>query len=168
MRLLVLLITGGMVLFLNGCIMSSGVLQRKTTASESNMSSGPSKERRTAKNVHSTFLDTLNVENEIVLGDNDFEKHSITAPKESGLDNSGAESLFRIQVFASNRIETVREQKKELEKYTSEQVLIGYDAPYYKLYTGGFARRQDAQSVLIKLKKSGYPDAWITTVKDKP
>jgi len=158
----------GTALLLNGCLISSSVMQKKSTDSETTVPEAPIKERRTSKKVTTTFLDTLNAENEIVLQDNDFDKNSPSTNSESVTGGSLQEQLFRVQVFASNNIENVREQKKELEKNTNEPIVIGYDAPYYKLYAGGYTKKQDAQVTLTKLKKTGYPDAWIVAVKDKP
>ena len=116
-----------------------------------------------------TFLDTINRGNELALTIDDFEKNGeqkvaiVTSHK-----GSGVEARYRIQVFASNRIETIREKKKELEKQIKEEVVIGYEAPYYKLYAGSFQRRQDAKIMLPKLKKLGYLDAWIVSINITP
>jgi hypothetical protein len=120
--------------------------------------------------VRSTFLDTINEGNELALSDNDFDRGSGQAVQSvpSTTSSVTTDIRYRVQVFASNRIETVREQKKELEKKVPDQVLIAYEAPYYKLYTGSFQKRQDAQLILLKLKKLGYNDAWIVSTSIVP
>lgn len=115
------------------------------------------------KTIQYTFLDTVNRGKELVLTDSDFSSETdLGTSGETGTDGV-KENRFRIQVFASNRIETIREQKKELEKKITERVDMGYDAPYYKLYTGSFVKRQDAQPLLKKLKALGYVDAWVVS-----
>lgn len=115
-----------------------------------------------------TFLDTINSGNELLLTDADFGKSDQKDVSDGSSGKSITETRYRIQVFASNRIETAREQKKELEKKITEQVVIGYEAPYYKLYAGSFLKRQEAQAVLIKLKKLGLIDAWIVSTSVFP
>jgi hypothetical protein len=156
-------------LCISGCITSSSSLKRKTVVQHSRqpITTAMVKEKRATSQINYTFLDTINRENELLLTDSDFKKD--IAQTQSVLSNNALpESLYRIQVFASNRIETVREQKKELEKNTDEPLFIDYDAPYYKLYAGGFSKRQEAQSTLLKLKRIGYTDAWIVSMKINP
>jgi hypothetical protein len=151
--------------FFTGCFTSSS--KKSSTLDTDN-----EKERQTAisesdksMEVMYTFLDTINRGNEFALSNDDFEKNGeqkvalVTSTKESE-----AQKRYRIQVFASNRIETIREKKKELELQIKEEVVIGYEAPYYKLYAGSFQKRQDAKVMLPKLKKMGYHDAWIVSI----
>lgn len=154
------------IMVFSGCFSSTSNFKKKTVI-QNTRSVEPAETERPRKKapiVRYTFLDTLNEGNELLLTDSDFET---SAPADKSLLSSGAlpESLYRIQVFASNKIETVREQKKELEKNTDESILIDYESPYYKLYAGGFVKRQEAQIALTKLKKIGYLDAWIVSKK---
>ncbi|MCX7725825.1 MAG: SPOR domain-containing protein [Chitinispirillaceae bacterium] len=163
-----LLFLGILVLLLYSCLgtkKSRSYIKEKeqTTKVEETKIETPKEER----GLVLTYLDTLNQGKELVLTDNDFDKGSegIFSPSESGSTATlVAEKRFRIQVLASNRIETVREAKKELEKKISEQISIGYEAPYYKLYVGSFSKKADAKTLLMKLKNMGYNDAWIVAI----
>jgi hypothetical protein len=155
-------------LTLCGCISPSPSIKKRSIIQDSRIPiTRQPEEKRITTRIVFTFLDTINYQNELRLTEDDFEKDAKTT--ESALSEAALpESLYRIQVFASNRIETVRAQKKELEKSTEEPVIIGYEAPYYKLFAGGFNKKQDAQSILLKLKRIGYVDAWIVSTKAIP
>jgi len=155
------------LLLFTGCLTSTKMLGSRKNSVPRDTGITRQETRRAVKDVNYTFLDSLNENNEIVLRDTDLEKGNTEQGGSSSV-SAATESLFRVQVFASNSIETIRERKKELEKSTNALVQIGYEAPYYKLYAGGFTRRQDAQVMLAKLKKIGYLDAWIVTTKDQP
>ncbi|MBN1308399.1 MAG: SPOR domain-containing protein [Chitinispirillaceae bacterium] len=112
-----------------------------------------------------TFLDTVNRGNELLLTDADFGRSGRNSVSDGTSGESITATRYRIQVLASTRIEAARVQKKELEKKIAEQVVIGYEAPYYKLFAGSFLKRQEAQALLMKLKKIGFIDAWIVSAK---
>lgn len=167
MRFGIFIVIISVITILSNCTSSSNHLKKKMYYRRQ-IAKEPSVIRRhqNKKNVHYTFLDTINKENEIVLLDGDL-NNGIQSDilKDAGILS---QLEFRVQVFASNRIESIREQKKELEKYTGEQIKIGYEAPYYKLYAGGYSNRQEAQVTLRKLKRAGYHDAWIVNMTKKP
>ena len=110
-----------------------------------------------------TYLDTLNRGKEIRLSESDLANNSLQVSENQVGPASVAH--YRIQLFASSRIETLREQKKELEPKLNLPMFIAYEAPYYKLLAGDFMQRSEAEAQLTKLKKSGFPDAWIVTSK---
>ena len=69
------------------------------------------------------------------------------------------------------RAEEIKKDAKLLaaaQKKIKEQVVIGYEAPYYKLYAGNFLKRLEAQTFLPKLKKLGFLDAWIVSTSVTP
>ncbi len=154
-------LVAAMVAF-TGCLTPQATRKQKAVPEEGTEGSTTAIiEERPAGSIQYTFLDTINRGNELFLSDEDFDR----SDRHNTIENSSAGEVtrYRIQVFASNRIETVREQKKKLEALIKEQVLIGYEAPYYKLYAGDCSKRQEAQVILAKLKKIGYLDAWIVT-----
>ena len=157
------------LVFLLGCL--STQTSRKTRTTEDDTGIAPQvspKEDIPSPDVRYTFLDTVNRGNELVLTDEDFDKDEKTSLDVSNASNAGVTPRFRVQVFASNKIETVREQKKKLEKMIKEQVVIGYEAPYYKLYAGNFEKRDEARRILPRLKKLGYLDAWVVSTNFVP
>jgi cell division septation protein DedD len=108
--------------------------------------------------VQPTYLDTINADNEVAL--TQPEGNSLVQPQ-GAIDSS----RFRIQLFASSQIETLREQKRYFESKIELPLYISFETPYYKLLAGDFSRREDAEAGLAKLKKLGYPDAWIVASK---
>jgi hypothetical protein len=159
------------MIFIPGCTITEKSRQKSSeqqeiTAEPKSVVVDDNKKRSSAQY---TFLDTINQGNEILLNDSDFGRNSQKSLNDISTSSSvSAETKYRVQVFASNRIETVREQKKELEKKITDPVVIGYEAPYYKLFTGSFLKRQDAQLILIKVKKLGFVDAWIVSTTVVP
>jgi hypothetical protein len=114
-----------------------------------------------------TFIDTLNKGKEIVLSENDF-----ASPTTAKAGNSTATTLqyesvphFRVQVFASSQSERLKEDKKKLEKQFAVPVTISFESPLFKLYAGDFSQRIGADTLLAKIKKIGYQDAWIVSTK---
>lgn len=120
-----------------------------------NESSGP---------VHLTFLDTLNRGNEIGLKISDSERASMPVSN-TAMNQNESVIRYKIQLFASSQIETVRDQKREMEEKIDLPLSISFEAPYYKLLAGNFTQRASAEDNLKKLKKLGYTDAWIITTK---
>jgi hypothetical protein len=110
-----------------------------------------------------TYLDTLNKGKEIGLSDNDLkpilpESTAIVEEKDGkGSPGDG----FRVQCFASSQIERIRSEQKQLESKVKFPVYVVFNAPYYKLLVGDFAKRGEADAALVKLKEFGFPDAWV-------
>ena len=156
------------IVLFSGCALT-GMRQKKTTvATDRDTTASAVDEDRAAPSVQYTFLDTLNRGNELRLSEDDFGNQSNKVENDMGAVVAATETRYRVQLIASNRIETVRERKKEVEKKISEPVVIGYEAPYYKLYAGNFLKRQEAQAILPKLKKLGFLDAWVVSTKVLP
>jgi hypothetical protein len=113
-----------------------------------------------------TILDTINKDNEVALTDADFVSFADPAPvaQHEGAPSAAA-ARFRIQVFASGQIETLRAEKKKLESRLQLPTYIAFESPYYKLYAGDFATRAEAEARLPQVRKLGYTDAWIVRTK---
>jgi hypothetical protein len=120
------------------------------------------------KKSNLTFIDTLNKGKEIVLSENDFTPPPIAKTGNSVTTTVQSESVahFRIQVFASSQPDKLKEDKKKLEKQTTVPIAIVFEAPHYKLYAGNFLKRNDADTLLVKIKKLGYQDAWVVSTKN--
>ncbi len=118
-----------------------------------------------------TFMDTLNKGKEIALSENDLrpilpESTAIVDEK----DGKGAVGVdgFRVQCFASIQIDRVRSEQKQLESRVKYPVYVVFNAPYYKLLVGDFAKRGEADFALAKLKEIGFGDAWVARCKINP
>lgn len=114
--------------------------------------------------VSYTFLDTINRGKEITLSNSDFEKGTSSSSNAAVYQNQ-ASIYYKIQLFASSQIETVREQKREIENVIKLPLFISFESPYYKLLAGNFTQRTEAEEELKKIKKLGYTDAWIVSTK---
>ncbi|NLG19356.1 MAG: SPOR domain-containing protein [Fibrobacter sp.] len=125
--------------------------------------SAPPVRAEITKPAQLTFIDTLNQKREIRLSDADFKKN-IKQPLQTAGTSSSVK--YRIQLFVSSRVETLREQKREAEVRTNLPMYISYEAPYYKLLAGDFDVRSDAENSLKKIKKIGYSDAWIVSSRN--
>lgn len=117
------------------------------------------------KQVKPTFLDTLNRGKELSLIDDNILS---IAPSQDSPTPTGKKIIpngFRIQLMASNSIETVRARKKTIELGLQLNVYIVFNEPYYKIFVGDYTKRNDAEKALRKIKGNGYPDAWIVKSK---
>jgi hypothetical protein len=113
-----------------------------------------------------TLIDTLNKGKEYALTESDF----TPPPTKTGKNTVSAvqsESVtrYRVQVMAASQPDRLKEDKKKLEKQISAALSIVQEAAYYKLYAGEYNQKSDADTLLLKIKKLGYTDAWIATVK---
>jgi len=119
-----------------------------------------------------TFLDTLNKGKEIGLSDGDLrpilpESTAIIDDRDAKAGPSGGDG-FRVQCFASIQIERVRTEQKQLESKVKYPVYVVFNAPYYKVLVGDFAKRGEADFALAKLKEIGYSDAWVARCRINP
>lgn len=113
-----------------------------------------------------TLIDTLNKGNEYALTESDFILQSTKTGKSTVRTvQSETVTKYRVQIMAASNPEKLKENKKKLEKQLSAALTIVQDAAYYKLYAGEFIHKSDADSLLQKIKKLGYTDAWIATIK---
>jgi hypothetical protein len=120
----------------------------------------------TTPGVQQTFLDTLNRGNEIGLSSSDFGKEiHPTVIQTVEQSATGLEIRYRIQMFASSSVESLREQKRMMERKVDLPFFLSYEAPFFKLFVGDFKSRVDAETYLSKIKKHGYTDAWIVTAR---
>lgn len=119
-------------------------------------------------NSNLTFIDTLNKGKEAVLSENDFITTQVAKTGNYNAATVQSESVahYRIQVFASSQAEKTKEYKKKLEKQFAVPMTIVFEAPHYKLYAGDFSKRTDADTLLLKIKKLGYQDAWVVLIKN--
>ncbi len=69
---------------------------------------------------------------------------------------------FRVQIFASTRIDEANAKKAEAEGlFPGEWFYLEYDPPTYKIRAGNFLHRYDAERFARLLTEKGYPDSWI-------
>lgn len=142
-----------------------GLLSVVSSEAGGNRRRGKKKEILDEQDIVETYLDTLNRGREASLIDD-----RITAPIERDAETMVAETKksvngFRIQLMASSSLEKLRMKKDVIESKLNMKVYIEHDEPYYKVYAGDFTERGKADKALVKVKESGYSDAWIVKTR---
>lgn len=113
-----------------------------------------------------TLIDTLNKGKEYALTESDFTPQTTKSGKSTvSAVQSETVTRYRVQIMAASQPDRLKEDKKKLEKQIATVFSIVQEAAYYKLYAGEFNQKSDADTLLLKIKKLGYTDAWIATVK---
>jgi len=116
-----------------------------------------------------TFLDTLNRGREITLSANDLPTLEVVPAVNFTTEKIVAgEPRFRIQILASSQIDMARREKVNAENAIKQQVVIASEQSLYKLYVGDFKTRAEAEAALPEIRKLGYKDAWVVSVKAAP
>ena len=68
---------------------------------------------------------------------------------------------FRLQVFETSSVEEANRSLRKFEKALDDSVYMIFDAPLYKLRTGNFVTKKEAENEKLKLNREGYQDIWI-------
>ncbi len=70
---------------------------------------------------------------------------------------------FRVQVFASADSFNALEQKSKLQQTVQDSIYLIKEKGLYKVQTGNFVKRFRADSVKERIKRHGFPGAWVVT-----
>ena len=68
---------------------------------------------------------------------------------------------FRLQVFETSSVEEANRSLRKFEKALGDSVYMIFEAPLYKLRTGNFVTKKEAENEKLKLNREGYKDVWI-------
>ncbi len=68
---------------------------------------------------------------------------------------------FRLQVFETSSVEEANRSLRKFEKALDDSVYMIFEAPLYKLRTGNFVTKREAENEKLKLNREGYKDVWI-------
>ena len=68
---------------------------------------------------------------------------------------------FRLQVFETSSVEEAKRSLRKFEKALDDAVYMIFEAPLYKLRTGNFVTKREAENEKLKLNREGYKDVWI-------
>jgi SPOR domain len=113
-----------------------------------------------------TLIDTLNKGKEYALTESDFTPQTTKSGKSTvSAVQSETVTRYRVQIMAASQPDKLKEDKKKLEKQLSAVLSIVQESAYFKLYAGEYNQKSDADTLLLKIKKLGYTDAWVATVK---
>ncbi len=74
---------------------------------------------------------------------------------------------FRVQIFASPDRQMALEIKQRAESLLEENLYLEFEAPYYKVRVGDCLSSAEAETLVKKIRKKGYSDAFRvrTTIK---
>jgi len=169
--LLALLLTAlaAFLLIFAGCVPTAGRSGSSSNASvaASRSDAGDPRERYVAGGGR-TFLDTLNRGREVTLSANDLPTLEVVPAVGAVPDRGGTaanEPRFRIQILASSQIDMARREKVNAENVMKRPVFMASEQSLYKLYVGDFKTRAEAEAALPEIRKLGYKDAWVVSVK---
>jgi hypothetical protein len=68
---------------------------------------------------------------------------------------------FRLQIYESSSVEEANQKLQKFEKALDDSVYLIFDAPLYKIRTGNFISKKEANTQKEKLRKKGYRNIWI-------
>lgn len=87
---------------------------------------------------------------------------SLVIPSDSVTMVEGVGQGFRIQVFASAKIDEANAARRLVaERFPADSIYMVYDPPVYKIRVGNYRTRLEASRRLPAIVEQGYPDAWI-------
>ena len=75
---------------------------------------------------------------------------------------------FRIQLIATQELVNLEKLQKDLFNSYNQNTYIVFEAPNYKLRMGNFIDRSKAEIFRQRLRKEGYPSAWIIRTRIEP
>ncbi len=68
---------------------------------------------------------------------------------------------YRIQIYSSMRQEEAESVAAVAHTRLEEKVYVEFHPPYYKVRVGNCWTADEAAELLEKVKKAGFPDAWV-------
>ncbi|RKZ24664.1 hypothetical protein DRQ26_07100 [bacterium] len=72
---------------------------------------------------------------------------------------------YKIQIYISLQQEDAQNVAETAQNKLDEKVTVEFDPPYYKVRIGNCVTSEEAEELLEKVKRIGYPDAWIVRAK---
>lgn len=92
-----------------------------------------------------------------------FTLDSLANTVASGIDSLNSQ-VFRIQLFSTKLFGEGRKTVRVAEEIFDQPIYLDYEVPYYKIRVGDFADREKAEKYLLRVRSSGYTDAWVVAV----
>jgi len=77
------------------------------------------------------------------------------------------EKVYRVQFFASQYLSEAQQVASLVEGQLSQKTYIDYKVPYYWVRVGDCETKEDANTLLEKIKGLGYRESWVVEVKLK-
>lgn len=77
------------------------------------------------------------------------------------------EKVYRVQFFATKYPEEAKQVATLVEGQLSQKAYIDYKVPYYWVRVGDCETKEEANSLLEKIKALGYQESWVVEIKLK-
>jgi hypothetical protein len=77
------------------------------------------------------------------------------------------EKVYRVQFFATKYPEEAKQVATLVESQLSQKTYIDYKVPYYWVKVGDCETKEEADSLLEKIKGLGYRESWVVEIKLK-
>jgi hypothetical protein len=77
------------------------------------------------------------------------------------------EKVYRVQFFATKYPEEAKQVAALVEGQLSQKTYIDYKVPYYWVRVGDCETKEEAASLLEKIKGLGYQESWVVEIKLK-
>ncbi|KPL00802.1 MAG: hypothetical protein AMJ91_03285 [candidate division Zixibacteria bacterium SM23_73_3] len=86
------------------------------------------------------------------------------------MDPEGGESqkVYRVQFFATKYPDEASQVAELVADQLSEKTYIDYKTPYYWVRSGDCESKEEANSLLEKIKRLGYQESWVVEVEIRP
>lgn len=68
---------------------------------------------------------------------------------------------YRIQIHSAMQEDEAQQKAADAVAKLEDDVFVGFDSPYYKVRVGNCKTADEAEELLMKIKRAGYPDAWM-------
>jgi len=102
-------------------------------------------------------------------GATEFEKKNKFGLEESnGIDSLFPRKVYRVQFFATKYPDEASQMAESVANQLLQKTYIDYKTPYYWVRAGDCETKEEADSLLEKIKKLGYKESWVVEVEIKP
>ena len=76
--------------------------------------------------------------------------------------------VYRVQFFATQYPDEASKVSESVKNQLSENTYIDYKAPYYWVRVGDCVSKEEAESLLEKMRNLGYQESWVVEAKTEP
>jgi hypothetical protein len=87
--------------------------------------------------------------------------------EKTGWEGTFPEKVYRVQFFATKYPEEAKRVAALVEGQLSQKTYIDYKVPYYWVKIGDCETKDEAASLLEKIKGLGYQESWVVEIKMK-
>jgi CRISPR/Cas system-associated protein Cas5 (RAMP superfamily) len=77
------------------------------------------------------------------------------------------EKIYRVQFFATKYPDEARQVADFVKSQLFEKTYIDFKVPYYWIRVGDCETKEEANSLLEKIKRLGYSESWVVEIKVK-